>query len=370
MKKLLNVLLILWMLLPAAAMVVCDCNPIASGIKFEQPEIVINLDKEWTFPENSQMREALDVAVQDINEYLLSTQLVINQTDELLSLNDIAKPCNSLPFPENFECIEEKRQEQRVTYANSMILTFASNTGSLRRYCDDGSDIDPNNPCQDTILFGSAAVRSQNIQTYGFDTAVDVLRHEIMHALGLPHVYGPYQVQGTFDFQATAVPLQGYNWKKLRIPNMDPIIDIRSNGLKRTDIQNLQDKYGKPDNVRTLRVNLVQDNGETVTGMNVALWHRKRKLLRSTARSSYDGVAILTTLKGRYYILVRPVPVARGANASSGVEGERTPHFTPTSDNTKFVCSRKRGVYRLCSNPKKKKAVKLKKDREITILID
>lgn len=354
---------------------VCDCNPISSGIKFEQEIVNIYLDKDYgdMYHEPNLlrfMRGNLDEAVADLNEQLVNIQLNVIQTDEQLSLNELADNCSAFSNQQFFTCLADQQARVRRDYKNGITFTEGSNSGSLDRYCSNGTEIDIENPCEDTILWGRASVSNSNINNYDSQTRTDIIRHELMHALGLPHSYGPYQVQGFFDFMATATPTSKNNWKRFRVPNMDPIINTFSHGLKQTDIQNIQDKYGSDGSDKRLKVNLIQEDGSPAVGMNVALIHRKNKFGKSTARSSYNGISYLATTKGRYFIIVRPVPVARGANSSSGVEGERTPFFTPTSQKTRYVCKRnkKTKIFKLCDN--KKRAIKLKREREITIEVN
>jgi len=256
----------------------------------------------------------------------------------------------------------------RVNYKNGIVLSVGSNVGGAGSYCSDGSN---NEECEQTIKFGYVTLGKNNSNNYDNSTQEDIARHEIMHGLGLPHVYGPYQIQGAFDSTATATPSKGSSWKKFQVPNMDPIINTNSHGLKETDIQNLQDKYGKDPERLKLIVNLIQENGEVVRAMNVALLAKKR-IVNSTARSSYDGISVLSAKKGKYYILVRPMANALLGNSSSGVEGERKPTFEPANNESRYVCKRdkKTGIYKLCSNNKKKRAIKLKKDKSITISIE
>lgn len=376
MRLLIIIYILLLQAFPALAngLICQDSNVFAQGLKFDNGIVKVYLDQRFNDYFNEPelatvVASQIDIVIQELSNELVNIQLEIIQTDEKLGINDLAQPCHGLPSPAIFECIDEKREEQRVKYKNGIILTVGSNSGSLRQYCSNGEAIDSNNPCEDTIMFGNASIGINNVENYGSDTSKDIIRHELMHALGLPHVYGPYQIQGFFDFQATATPSQGSSWKRYRVPNMDPIINTVSHGLKRTDIQNIQDKYGHKENSIIIKVNLVTSYGSPAEGMNVALLHKNRHIDKSTARSTYGGSAYLSTTRGKYFILVRPVPVAKGANLSSGVEGERSPTYIPSSTESLYVCKRdkKTKVYTLCNNPKKKKAIKLKKDREITV---
>jgi hypothetical protein len=100
--------------------------------------------------------------------------------------------------------------------------------------------------------------------------------------------------------------------------------------------------------------------------MNVVLEHVKKKSGKSSARSTYSGVANLKVTRGRYFIKIRPV--ARNGGSLSGVEGET--NLEPSSMKTNYVCSFKKGVFKTCNNPKKKRAIKIKNYKNIRVVLD
>lgn len=337
--------------------------------------------------------------VENINKELGFIQLQIEYSEEDMGFAAFVYPLiyNGVPAQEAIERYNQHIQYQDLLYPNTIRVTIDpaasgfTGGGPYRIYTDNGQ--------VNFHYIGKVTLDSQDFDKllttqfawfqdeYGATyEAEDVLTHELLHALKIPHVYGPYMKVGFFDNQAASPQAIKYQYIQ---PLMNPDRTSNAYGLTETDRNLIYRLYGAPENRHAVDFTLLY-NGVEAIGMNIVLLpvipsniaefkfkedtikpvvpyktlaKKKATYLRdrAIAKSTLNGVTNVFVKTGKYKIQVRNVSTKGGS--FSGVEGEKTtPSFTGTKYVTKGPCG-----YTYTDDPKKATTFIINKDKSFLI---
>ena len=194
---------------------------------------------------------------------------------------------------------------------------------------------------------------------------IDLIQHEFLHAIGIPHIQGPFMIEGFFDNQATMHDNTNYPGLEIYEPNMDPSSSDEAIGLQASDIHAVNYFYPQ-EKEDYIKVNI----DFAYTGMNCALIGRSRKspMSGSVAMPTIDGVANFYIPKnGKWSINLRPSSTKGGSFSSVWRDGD--PQLFG-----EYWFRKKRGnklIFRPATKKKHKlKKIKLKKDKEYIAIIE
>lgn len=225
--------------------------------------------------------------------------------------------------------------------------------------------------------YGVVRLKTSYFAEKSFSEMVDILIHELLHALGLKHQLGPLMDQGSGNWNLTVAesPVQ----QRTR-PLMDPFVSSLNTGLTAQDIQAIQKLYGYKCAEKEITI-LFEDD---VQALNVAFVPGKKKIRKliknnfgkkkrdkyvdrvnkyAVASSTFGSEARLLILPGAYIVEVRSF---RGATAgSSAIEGEEGPS---TFEGQKYLrFNKSTGNYKVVDNVRYASKIIVEEDQEIVV---
>ena len=211
---------------------------------------------------------------------------------------------------------------------------------------------------------GIVTVPKRRLEKASFSEKKDLIRHELAHAFDIPHVQGPFMVEGFYDGQATALSAL-FPDADIYEPNLDPISSDKANGFQEADKHHIRNFYP-----REIKDNIYIDITTDLKGMNLALIGRSRKAAfrDSVAQPSFKGKFEFYIKPGKYSMWLRPASQKGGK--LSGVWKEDT----EPSTQEEYWLRKKKGNKLIFKKALKKKhynkKIKLNRDTIYELIIE